>query len=297
MSEANCKYVCSRGLLKSCDYYSRTIQSSARYAIDYPNLDEIRNKKNPSIYVCNTVLPDFINKILNNIDFPFVLVSGDSDVRVPKKILSDNDFNKFLENPFLIHWYCQNMEVEHEKITNLPIGLDYHTQTTLALWGPRESVEDQEKNLISIVESSKPFYEREIKCYCNCLYCCHDGINDDRVQMRNRVPAELMINERFPMPPRTESWNNQINYSFVLCPAGNGRDTHRFWEALILGCIPIVTESPMDKLFEGLPVLILKSYKDITQDLLNETVEKFKKMEFNYEKLLLKYWTDKINSH
>jgi len=53
----------------------------------------------------------------------------------------------------------------------------------------------------------------------------------------------------------------------------------------------------MDKLFEGLPVLILKSYKDITQDLLDETVEKFKKMEFNYEKLLLKYWTDKINSH
>ena len=86
MSEAECKYICSRGLLKSCDYYSRSIQSSTKYMINYPPLDEIKNKKNPSIYVCNTALPEFINKFLNDIDFPFVLVSGDSDVRVPKDI-------------------------------------------------------------------------------------------------------------------------------------------------------------------------------------------------------------------
>lgn len=27
---------------------------------------------------------------------------------------------------------------------------------------------------------------------------------------------------------------------YVMCPMGNGLDTHRFWEAQVCGCIPIV---------------------------------------------------------
>jgi hypothetical protein len=35
----------------------------------------------------------------------------------------------------------------------------------------------------------------------------------------------------------------KINYAFVASPYGGGPDCHRTWEALILGCIPIVKSS------------------------------------------------------
>ena len=100
---------------------------------------------------------------------------------------------------------------------------------------------------------------------------------------------------------RTISWNTQIKYAFVVSPFGNGYDCHRTWEALILGCIPIVKSSGLDNLYEGLPVLIVQDWNDITEKLLMKVITEFKhkheKGEFNYDKLTLKYWMDKINSH
>ena len=83
-------------------------------------------------------------------------------------------------------------------------------------------------------------------------------------------------------------------YTFVLCPFGVGMDCHRTWEALCLGCIPILCAPIFKKLFEELPVLIVNNWKEITEELLNSTIEKFKNLSFNYDKLLLKYWVEKI---
>ena len=93
---------------------------------------------------------------------------------------------------------------------------------------------------------------------------------------------------------RYQSWMKQIGYAFVASPHGNGLDCHRTWEALCLGCIPIVKTSPLDDLYEGLPVLIVGEWRDICENLLLETIENFKNIDFNYEKLTLNYWMDKI---
>ena len=80
-----------------------------------------------------------------------------------------------------------------------------------------------------------------------------------------------------------------------------GLDCHRTWEALFLGCIPIVKTSPIDSLFEDLPVLIVKDWSDVTPKLLENTMKEFKKKEkngaFDYKKLTLKYWVNKINHY
>ena len=34
-------------------------------------------------------------------------------------------------------------------------------------------------------------------------------------------------------------FNNLIDYRYVICPAGNGLDTHRVWESLLLKIVPI----------------------------------------------------------
>jgi hypothetical protein len=74
-------------------------------------------------------------------------------------------------------------------------------------------------------------------------------------------------------------------------------DCHRTWEALALGCIPIVRSSGMNALFDELPVLIVNKWSEVTRELLDNTIEKFKERTFNYDKLKLQYWVDKINSY
>ena len=102
------------------------------------------------------------------------------------------------------------------------------------------------------------------------------------------------------MVTRLKTWNKQKEYAFVISPHGGGYDCHRLWEALILGCIPIVKTSPIDTLYEGLPVLIVKEWSDVTIELLTKTIVEFKEKEINkefvYEKLSLQYWIHKFKS-
>ena len=44
---------------------------------------------------------------------------------------------------------------------------------------------------------------------------------------------------------------------------GNGLDCHRTWELLYLGCIVITRTSPLDPLFEGLPVVIVRDWEEV----------------------------------
>ena len=85
-----------------------------------------------------------------------------------------------------------------------------------------------------------------------------------------------------------------IEYSFILSPFGVGMDCHRTWEALSLGCIPIICAPDFKKMFEDLPVLIINDWNEINEILLNNTLNTFKEKNFNYDILTLEYWKNKI---
>jgi hypothetical protein len=68
-----------------------------------------------------------------------------------------------------------------------------------------------------------------------------------------------------------EDWVRSVqSHDFVVCPHGHGLDTHRHWEVLLLGSVPIVKSSPLDEMFRDLPVLILAEWGDLTVHLLRE---------------------------
>ena len=84
--ENKCIFVSSRGLLKSSDVYSTNPKSSCDNDYDYL-INMIKMNKmfdGISIYVCSDLLKFFVNQILPKINKSFVLVSGDSDLCVPK---------------------------------------------------------------------------------------------------------------------------------------------------------------------------------------------------------------------
>jgi hypothetical protein len=51
-------------------------------------------------------------------------------------------------------------------------------------------------------------------------------------------------------------------YKFIACPRGNGLDTHRFWETLYRGSIPIVLRSTWSEMIQelGIPLLMVENW-------------------------------------
>ena len=82
---------------------------------------------------------------------------------------------------------------------------------------------------------------------------------------------------------------NLTAHKYSLCPWGNGLDTHRFWESIYLGTIPITQKKLTYQTAEGLPHLLVDKYEEINLNLLTKnnlsTEESFK-----YEKLKVSYW-------
>jgi len=231
-----------------------------------------------------------------NIKYKFILVSGDSDTTVPFDVFtSNNDFLYFINSDKLIHWFSQNCIVDHPKISRIPIGLDYHTLSERDYkWGPQRLPIKQEVDLNKIKDSSKPFWERDVKCYSNFHFNFYK-FGQDRKDAISKIPSNLIFYEANEVP-RLNSWSTQSQYAFVVSPHGNGLDCHRTWEALVLGCIVIVKKSGLDSLYDVLPVLIVNDWSDINKELLVNTIEKYKSIKFQYNRLSLEYWISKIKS-
>jgi len=77
---------------------------------------------------------------------------------------------------------------------------------------------------------------------------------------------------------------------FVLCPRGNGIDTHRLWETLYMGSIPIVIYSDVHKNLLDLPILFVNNWNEISYDFLLEQLSTIKSKTWNMEKLNISYW-------
>ena len=88
------------------------------------------------------------------------------------------------------------------------------------------------------------------------------------------------------------------HYKFVLSPPGLAPDAHRTWEALMMGCIPIVLQGPLDELYKGLPVLMLQSWDQMTMDKLQATYAdlRYGQQSFEFEKLFTPYWFHLIDN-
>lgn len=83
-------------------------------------------------------------------------------------------------------------------------------------------------------------------------------------------------------------------HRFVLCPRGGGIDTHRMWEALYLGTIPVVEKHPALDSFRDLPILFVDNFSDLDSNYLEKTHAAFLRKSWNFEKLFLPYWKNRF---
>lgn len=299
----SCNYVGSRGLLVTSDRYS---------PFPVPDFDglnpELYNNliSNEVLHVCPQALDNFVRKVLPKITTPFILVTNNSDLTIPDDVFYE--FNILTNNQYLKHWFAQNCIIDHPKITRIPIGLDYHTlmptrKQTFSWsppekhpWGIKQDPILQEKQLIDLKTASLPFWKREVKAYANFQFLMTTRYGKiDRIECFNTVPNQLVYYEPYKCT-RDICWKNMIEYAFVLSPQGNGIDCHRTWEALCLGCIPIIKSSGLDPLFENLPVWIVHSWTEVTEENMTQKINEFRERTFGYDRLTLNYWRNCISS-
>jgi len=301
-TEKHCKYVSSRGIAQNCDVYPSDIISDI-YTLNISNYNNI--KDNDKVYVVTTALHTFTKYILPRLEeknIKIKLVTGASTVGAPHEISIRHKINYikrfFVNSKSIICWFIQNYDVKQyiNKVIPIPLGLDYHTlQKKDHFWGPKQSAITQDDKLDQLYKTSKKFNERIDKSFSYYQFQMFERHNRDRHQANKALKDKefnIFLDERID---RDTMWKLCTEYKFVISPHGNGLDCHRTYEAMALGCIPVVKTSPLDYIYRYMPVIILDDWKDISIHKLNEISKS--KLQNSREKLMLQYWVDFINNY
>ena len=278
-------FTSSRGLLKICNSHNKLPKSSSS-EIDQDLLKNLCC--GGSVYICSDALENFAEKFLDQINTPFTLVTGDSDRSIDDYLLKTKAAEKIINNNYCINWFAQNLLTKNEKIKPLPIGVDYHTMwSTPGLWGQtRQTSIAQEFSLISIFSQSKKTLDRYYTGYCNWQFAMHRG---DREDCMKKIDKNISFIEPYPLPT-ISSWQRQSECMFVISPEGAGVDCHRTWEAILLGCIPVVKKSINSELLKDLPVFILEDWSEFNSENMLKVVEGYHNKKYNFSPLFLNYW-------
>jgi hypothetical protein len=235
-------------------------------------------KKGDTVYVHPNVLRLFFSKIHTQICSPYLLVTTNSDFPVPRH------FARFLDDPKIIAWFGQNPDHSsyHEKFYPLPRGL------------PNSACMDN--NLLAL-DKIRHFVEQGacLKKYKVILNTDINTCSSERGELYN-----LFHNQPFcfrpPRVPFQEYLTNVSESVWTLSPRGNGLDCYRTWEALILGSIPIVKTSSLDRLFEDLPVLIIDNWSQLTEEFLETKQQDMLHKNYRTEKIFISYWIQLIST-
>lgn len=91
---------------------------------------------------------------------------------------------------------------------------------------------------------------------------------------------------------------NIKEHKFMICPEGNaiGGDCHRDWEVIYMRRVPIIKKNDfLTNLFDGIPVLFVEDFNDVTESLLNENLNLYDEMQnFDLSNLDIKKMYEKI---
>lgn len=159
---------------------------------------------------------------------------------------SDRDFYAFPQNvpKSIKRIYLQNSYISNDFFRTLPIGLENIRigRNGLPFLFTRLLLHIPKKNMVLIGPFSPTHAEREELNKLNCL-----GIK----LLRKRIS-----------PVRTAYY--QARHRFIAVPRGNGVDTHRLWESLYRGSIPIVLENEWSRSLVklGLPILMIQEWSN-----------------------------------
>lgn len=237
------------------------------------NFDPKKVKPGNTIFVQADLAAEFFEKFHAEIPCRYILITHNSDAEVPGMCKG------YLEDGKLIAWFGENWDgYVHPKMHQIPMGL---ANTT---W-PNGNGDTVTKVIEMKVAKA---------------HLAHMGLT---IQTNYKERWEVFrLFSQAPYVYRTikkvfEKYLIDVAASqFEMAPRGFAWDTYRLWECLYVGTIPIVRTSQLDSLYEDLPVLIIKDWKEVNQKFLEEKILELSGKTYKMEKLTFDYWTKWIDS-
>lgn len=258
----------------SCPMMPDGIAAEADWALMVPCMFGKPDISPRIIYVHSAMLPHFVGsplRFMNTTD-RFVLVSAGLDMTVPRQIdqrykqslrgFGGNDGGQFfrilVEHPMIIHWFAENRDVLHPKLSTLPTGMSTGTN-------PDNSLENLPDPSTLI-----PVTKRPMKIFSSDRVRTGTGQWALRGEIRQLC---LSLPDICLTPPdngggngidRIEYLKLLVSVPFVACVQGGGVDpSPKAWEAVLAGAIPIIQSSWVDDAYEQLPLVIIDDWHSI----------------------------------
>jgi hypothetical protein len=189
---------------------------------------------------------------------------------------SDRDFVSPIENlPRSIKKvFCQNLAFKDPRYHVLPIGIEnlrLATNGDTKLFS-REFFGEEKSEKVLLGPFSKTHVERDEFLF--------SDFTDDKA---------VILNDRLK-PCSYAQLSSTFRY--IAAPRGNGLDTHRFWETLYRGGIPIVKQSAWSTQIQelGIPLLAVNSWSasDVMETL--HAADKSKSVQLELPQLWMNWW-------
>ena len=181
-------------------------------------------------------------------------------------------------------WLTTNANLDHDRIRALPIGI-----TDYCGYSPYHSIIGDTENFRNLMDGQQRTQKNLV------LMNFNDHTNFD---VRSHVRSLFKDKDFVTTDPYTADSTGYARYvqglrshPFCLAPAGNGIDTHRIWECLYAGCIPIVQKVPALRDFNDLPIFFVNRWQEACDAaVLNRIRDEYYQRKWDLRKLTLSHW-------
>jgi hypothetical protein len=173
----------------------------------------------------------------------------------------------------MLTWFTENPCGTHAKLHALPIGPSFRSTLTFGT----EDIRDRRSRLVRLVaaaaERAPPPRTRRLFAAAMNLLTSDDATFGPHCFVRRDAAPRVAALGRALNGDGTADDGDEaerlgwsayaralLTSQLVWAPPGRGIDSHRAWEALLAGAVPVVLSSPLDGAYAGLRVLAVANF-------------------------------------
>ena len=227
--------------------------------------------KNGDIVFCNSSYLSLFFKYLGRLNkiTSITLITSQSDFSVTKKV--------FVNKPESVtKWFAVNVAYKDSGLIPIPLGLANN-------YSPKNI------RINDLVNFKFEKVKKVNKLYVNLRKSTN---YKERENIENIFRNKEWVVIKEPNLSIDDYISDLNKYKFIFCPWGNGFDTHRIWESLYCGSIPI-TKSHVGLSFGSLPIISFENFNNLS---IEKLITESNKKDYNFEPLNLKYWNQLIKT-
>lgn len=224
---------------------------------------------NGCIIFCHT---NYVNQL-------FKILKKKQNIKNIRIITSQSDkkigYYSYFKKPKNVElWFSTNTKIVKKDLIAIPLGI---------------SNTNNKKN-IGYIDFYKSFIPKEKKI--NALYCNFNLLTNYFHRIKTKVLVENALTVKEGNFNQFSYINSLFKYKFILCPWGNGYDTHRFWETLYSCGVPVTKKNSFYESFNSFPMVLLSKYKTFKiENLQNQYIPNEKTY---FEMMNINWWFNNI---